>query len=286
MKEKQNLKKTVKDYLVMVFGTVLISIGVYFFKIPNGFSTGGVSGLATLLGSLTSITAATWISIFNVALLIIGFIVLGKDTGVRTVFCSLLFTGLTQFLEFVYPLDGPLTNQPLLELIYAMLLTSIGSAMVFFRGGSSGGTDIVALMIRKYFNLNVGKALLCVDALIAVGAFFVFNIQAGLFSVLGLFAKAFLVDGIIESLDSCKCFMIVTSKPDAIINFIIQDMNHSATLVEAKGAFSHDNKFLIYTVCRRIEAIRLQREIKEVDKGAFITITTSSEIIGRGFRGV
>lgn len=286
MKEKQNTKKLVKDYFVMIFGTVLLSIGVYFFKIPNGFSTGGVSGLATILGTLTSITAATWITIFNVALLIIGFIFLGKDTGVRTVFCSLLYTGLTQLLEFVCPLEGTLTDQPLLELIYAMLLTSIGSAMVFFRGGSSGGTDIVALVIKKYFKLNVGKALLCVDALIALGAFFVFNIKVGLFSVLGLFTKAFLVDGIIESLDSCKCFMIVTSKPDEIINFIIEDMHHSATLVEATGAFSHDNKFLVYTVCRRIEAIRLQREIREVDKGAFITITTSSEIIGRGFRGV
>ena len=286
MAQTKTKGKLVKDYAMMICGTALMSVGVYFFKIPNGFSTGGVSGLATLLGSLTSITAATWITIFNIALLLVGFVFLGKSTGVRTVFCTLLYTGLTQLLEFLFPLKGPLTDQPLMELVYAMLLTSIGSAMIFFRQGSSGGTDIIALILKKYLSLNVGKALLCTDAIIALSSFLVFDVRTGLFSVLGLFAKAFLVDGMIESLDSCKCFMIVTSKPDDIIDYIIGEMHHSATLVEAKGAYSHDNKFLVYTVCRRIEAIRLQREIRQVDKSAFITITTSSEIIGRGFRGV
>ena len=286
MGRKKTKGKIFWDYLVMICGTALMSVGVYFFKIPNGFSTGGVSGLATVLGSLTPVTAATWISIFNVSLLLVGFIFLGKSTGVRTVFCSLLFSGLTQALEYFVPLKAPLTDQPFLELVYAMLLTSIGSAMIFFRQGSSGGTDIVALIIKKYAKINVGKALLCTDALIAASSFFVFGVRTGLFSLLGLFAKAFLVDGVIESLDACKCFMIVTSRPQEIIDFIIHDLNHSATLVEATGAYSHDNKFMVYTVCRRIEGIRLQREIKQVDPDAFITITTSSQIIGRGFREV
>lgn len=286
MKKRSGAAQTVKDYLIMIFGTVLMSVGVYFFKIPNGFSTGGVSGISTLLGTLTAVSAATWIGIINVALLIVGFIFLGKSTGIRTVVCSLLFSGLTTLFEFLFPMKAPLTDEPFLELVYAMLLTAIGSAMIFFRRGSSGGTDIVALIIKKYFHINVGKALLCSDALIALGSFFVFGVRTGLFSLLGLFFKAFLVDGIIESLDSCKCFMIITSKPDEIIDYIIEELHHSATLVEAQGAYSHNNKFMVYTVCRRIEAIRLQREIKQVDPGAFVTITTSSQIIGRGFRGV
>ncbi len=286
MDKRSGAAQTVKDYLIMIAGTVLMSVGVYFFKIPNGFSTGGVSGISTLLGTLTAVSAATWIGIINVALLIVGFIFLGKSTGIRTVVCSLLFSGLTALFEVLFPLKAPLTDEPFLELVYAMLLTAIGSAMIFFRRGSSGGTDIVALIIKKYFHINVGKALLCSDALIALGSFFVFGVRTGLFSLLGLFFKAFLVDGIIESLDSCKCFMIITSKPDEIIDYIIEELHHSATLVEAQGAYSHNNKFMVYTVCRRIEAIRLQREIKQVDPGAFITITTSSQIIGRGFRGV
>ena len=286
MTEKSKTKRLLSDYAVMVAGTALMSAGVYFFKIPNGFSTGGVSGLSTLLGSLTPIAAPAWIAIFNLSLLLVGFAFLGRSTGVRTVFCTLLYTGLTQLVAFVCPLEKPLTDQPLMELVYAMLLTSIGSAMIFFRQGSTGGTDIVALIIKKYLNLNVGKALLCTDALIALSSFFVFDVRTGLFSLLGLFSKAFLVDGVIESLDSCKCFTIITSKPDEIINYILNDMHHSATLLEAQGAYSHDNKFMVYTVCRRIEAIRLQRAVRAVDPGAFITVTTSSEIIGRGFRDV
>lgn len=286
MAENNTKLQIFKDYIIMILGTVFMSAGVYFFKIPNGFSTGGVSGISTLLGTLTPVSAATWIVIFNAALLLIGFIFLGKSTGIRTVFCSLLFSGLTKLFEILFPLNAPLTDEPFLELVWAMLLTSIGSAMIFFRRGSSGGTDIVALIIKKYVNINVGKALLCSDTLIALGSFFVFDVKTGLFSLLGLFAKAFLVDGIIESLDSCKCFMIITSKPDEIIDYIINTMKRSATLVEATGAYSHDNKFMIYTVCRRIQAIRLQHRIKEVDRGAFITITTSSQIIGRGFRDV
>ena len=112
MEKAKSKGKILSDYLVMVCGTALMSAGVYFFKIPNGFSTGGVSGLSTLLGSLTPVSAATWISIFNVALLLIGFLFLGKSTGVRTVFCSLLFSGLTQLLEFLVPLRAPLTDQP------------------------------------------------------------------------------------------------------------------------------------------------------------------------------
>ena len=286
MAENNTRLNVIKDYIIMICGTALMSVGVYFFKIPNGFSTGGVSGISTLLGTLTAVSAATWIVIINALLLIIGFVFLGKSTGVRTVFCSLLFSGLTKLFEVLFPLNAPLTDEPFLELVYAMLLTSIGSAMIFFRRGSSGGTDIVALIIKKYLHINVGKALLCSDTVIALGSFFVFGVKTGLFSLLGLFAKAFLVDGIIESLDSCKCFTIITSKPDEIIDFIINTLKHSATLVEATGAYSHDNKYMVYTVCRRIQAISLQRQIKKVDHGAFITITTSSQIIGRGFRGV
>ncbi len=275
-----------KQYFSMTFGVILLTAGVYFFKIPNGFATGGVSGMGTLLGRLTVISPAAWITILNVSLLILGFIMLGRSTGIRTVYCSLLFSGLTQVLEIFVPMDKPLTDEPLLELIYAMLLTAIGSAVIFNSSASSGGTDIVALILKKYTSLDVGKALLCSDFVIAAGSFFVFNVKTGLFSLAGLFAKAFLVDGVIESFNSCKYFLIVTSHPDEIIEHILQTLHHGATISYAEGAYTHENKTILHTVCRRIEAVKLRKKIKEIDPSAFIIITTSSEIIGRGFRGV
>ena len=274
------------EYLFIFFGTVLLTAGVYFFKIPNGFSTGGVSGIGTLLGKITPFTPATLISVINLICLLLGFLVLGKETGIRTVYSRVLFSGLTQILELACPIEKPLTDQPFLELAYAMLLTSIGSAIIFHCSASSGGTDIIALILKKYTSLNVGKALLCVDFLIAASSFFVFGMKVGLFSLLGLFSKAYIVDGVIENMNSCKYFLIITTHPDEISDFILKNLHHGATLVNATGAYTHDNKTALHTVCKRIEAIRLQKEVRRVDPSAFMIITTSSEIIGRGFRAV
>ncbi len=273
-------------FLMMNVGVLLLSVGVYFFKIPNGFSTGGVSGIGTLLGQITPISPATWILLINALLLILGFILIGKETGAKTVYCSLLFSGLTWLFELVFPLSAPLTNETFMELVYAILLTALGSALIFFCDASSGGTDIVALIIKKYTSLDVGKGLLCSDFLIAVSAFFVFGIEIGLFSIMGLLAKALLVDGVIDNLYSFKYFIVITDQDELITQFITENLHHGATVHTAKGVFTGNDKVMIHTVCRRMEAIMLRKKVKEVDPHAFIIITTSSEIIGRGFRGV
>ena len=185
------VKNSTNQFLIMTLGTVLLTVGVYFFKIPNGFSTGGVSGIGTILGKVTAISPAKWISIINIALLIFGFIFLGRETGAKTIYCSVLFSALTWLLEIVKPMYSPLTDETFLELIYAMLLTSIGAAMIFNSGASSGGTDIVALLLKKYARIDVGKALLAVDFLIAGSSFFVFGMKIGLFSMLVCLLKRF-----------------------------------------------------------------------------------------------
>ena len=283
----KKLKKEINNYLLLVLGSIVLAVGVYFFKVPNGFATGGVSGIGTILGKLTSrVSPSLWIMIINAALLVVGFIFLGKATGLKTVVASLLYSGITVVLEKLYPMSAPFTNEPFLELFYAMLLTSLGAAMIFYSGGSSGGTDIVALILKKDTMLDVGKALLAVDFVIAASSFFVFGIAAGLFSMLGLFAKAFLVDAIIDNVNSCKYFVAITDKPELVNAFILNELHHGATMSEATGSYTHNKKYMIHTVCKRMEAIRLRKQIKEIDPHAFIIITTSSEIIGRGFRSV
>ncbi|MBQ9922947.1 MAG: YitT family protein [Clostridia bacterium] len=274
-----------KKFLLMNLGCILLSVGVYFFKIPNGFATGGVTGIGTVLGKVSLITPAAWIWILNIALLIFGFLFLGWQNIFKTIYCSMFYSALTYIFEFFIPLSTPLTNQPLMELVYAMLLTSIGSALIFNSEASSGGTDIAALILKKFTSLDVGKALLTVDSIVAASSFFVFDIQTGLFSLLGLFAKAFLVDSVIESLNTCKYFIVITTKRDEISQYIIKTLHHGVTVNSAVGEFTKDERTMIHTVCKRIEAIRLRKKIKEIDPGAFIIITTSSEIIGRGFRG-
>ena len=282
---KKSTSKIAKEYAMIIIGTIMLTAGIHFFKIPNGFATGGVSGIGTILGRISDIfSASVWIMIINIFLLFVGFIFLGKTTGLRTVICSLLYSGLTVAFEKIFPMPHPLTDETFLELVYAMALTSIGSAIIFNNYASSGGTDIVALILKKYTNLNIGKALLAVDFLIALSSFFVFGVHAGLFSVLGLFAKAFLVDSVIDSINSCKYFVVITDKGQEINEYILSQLHHGTTYVESKGGFSDSNKTMIHTVCKRIEAIYLRRRIREIDPHSFVIITTTSEIVGRGFR--
>ena len=278
--------KRLKECLWMTLGSILLAVGVYFFKIPNGFATGGVSGIGTVLAKITPISAGVYIWTLNILLLVLGFLILGKQNTIKTFYCSMLYSAITYVLEILVPLTAPLSDQPFLELIYAMLLTSIGSAMIFNSNGSAGGTDIIALILKKFTSLDVGKALLVSDFVVAASSFFVFGIEAGLFSILGLFSKAFLVDVVIENLNTFKYFAVITDKREEISEYIIKTLHHGATVNSVVGEYTKDEKVMIHTVCKRIEAIQLRNKIKEIDPHAFIIITTSSEIIGRGFRSV
>ena len=277
--------KKLRSYLIITLGALLLTAGVYFFKFPNHFTTGGVSALSIIFGYVTdAISPGTFVFIINAALLVVGFIVLGGSFGIKTVYASLLFSVGTMVLEKVVPLDAPLTDQPLLELFFSVMLPAVGSALMFNEGASSGGTDITAMILKKYTDIDIGKSLLICDGIIVASSFFVFGIKTGLFSVLGLDLKAFVVDDAIESFNVCKFFIIVTEHYTPICDFITLNLHHGATVSDALGYFTAHSKKLVLVACRRSEAVVLRRKIKEIDPHAFIFITNTSEIIGKGFR--
>ena len=268
-------------------GTVIMAVGVYFFKFPNHFTTGGVSGISILVANyLPHITTATLNLILNVALLIVGVVFLGSGFGVRTAYSAMFFSLLTLILEKAIPMDAPMTSQPLLELMFAVGLPAVGSALLFNADASSGGTDIIAMLVKKYSHMNIGLALAVVDLLVAIGACFAFGMETGLFSLFGLFLKSYMVDAVMDNLRTYKVFQIITENPDPICNFIMEKLHHSATITDAKGAFSHEKRQVIMTVINRSQAIRLQMFVRATDPHSFITITSSSEIVGKGFRGM
>ena len=285
--EKQTMRDTIREYALVTLGTVLVALGVYFFKFPNKFSTGGVSGLAIILGRLfPSATPGAYVFIINQLLLVAGFMVFGKSFGVRTAYVSLLLSGITWGLEFVLPLSQPMTGQPLLELFFSVALPAIGSAILFNMQASSGGTDIVAMILRKYTSLNIGNALLCVDISITIFAGVVFGVETGLFSVLGLALKSVIVDMVLENITVHKAFQIITSKPNEITAYITGELQRGATRIEGEGAYTHEDKTIILTVVNRMQAVKLRQHAKLVDAQCFILITNTTEIIGKGFRGV
>ncbi len=288
MEQAQHSKS--RDILLITFGTLLVALGDHFFKFPNNFTTGGVSGLSIILGRLIPtpwLSPATMMWIINMALLVVGFIFLGRGFGFWTAYSSLMFSAETWLMEKFFPMETPFTDQPLLELCFAIMLPAVGSALLFNNNASSGGTDIVAMILKKYTSLDdIGKALFVSDGLIAVSACWLFGMKTGLFSLLGLFMKAFVVDSVIESINLCKFFAIVTSKPKEICDYIIKDLNRSSTVIDAMGAYSHEGRKVVLIACRRAEAVHLRQRCKQVDPQCFMFITNTSEIIGKGFRSV
>ena len=285
-KELTPFQKRLVEFLVMTAGSAIVAVGVYFFKFPNHFSTGGVSGLSVLLGKVipsSIITSSTMNSILNVIFLVLGFLVLDKGFGFRTIYCTVLYTGLVQVFEWVCPLSAPLTNQKMLELFFGILLPAVGAALLFHVDASTGGMDIVAMVLRKFSGLDVGNALLCSNVFIAFSALFIFDIETGLFSILGLALNSVVVDWVMGSLNRKKAFMVVTRNPESVCKFIIEGMNRSATIWDAKGAYTHHDEYVVLTVLSIHQSVLLRAYLRKTDPHAFILVTTSSEIFGKGF---
>lgn len=268
-------------------GTLLMAVGVYFFKFPNHFTTGGVSGISIVVAHfIPTVTTATLNLILNIALLVVGVAFLGKGFGLRTAYSAVVSSLLTYAFERFIPMDAPMTSQPVLELMFAVGLPAFGSAILFHVNASSGGTDIIAMLVKKYSHMHIGMALGVADLVVALAACFTFGMETGLFSLFGLFLKSYMVDAVMDNLRTYKVFQIVTDDPDPICNYIMKNLHHSATLIDGVGSFTHEKRKIIMTVINRHQAIRLQLFVRATDPHSFITITSSSEIVGKGFRGM
>lgn len=280
------MKANFKNFLLLTASTLIMAVGIYFFKFANNFTFGGITGFAVLVAKFTPLSASDFSFVANILLLVVGWIILGKSFAAKTAYSTILLSVTLSLFERVYPMSHPLTNEPLLELIFAILLPALGSAILFNIGASSGGTDVIAMVLKKYTSVDIGRGLMISDVLFTLCAFFVFDVKTGLYSLLGLIMRSALIDNFIESLNRSKYFHVVCSDPKPICNFIEKTLVRGATIVNAKGSFTGDNKYIILTVLSPSQAVKLRNFIKENSPGAFLLISNTSEIIGKGFHSV
>lgn len=284
-KNSGRVRRVLEEYAVLTIATLIMVVGVYIFKFPNNFSFGGVTGMAVVLSAVMPASPGDVTFFINMLLLVLGFVFLGKSFGIKTVYVSLLMSVGLSLAEAWLPMEHALTSEPVLELIYAIVLPAFSSAILFNIGASGGGTDIIAMVLKKYTKLNIGGALVLADVVIVLASCFVFDAQTGLFSFCGLLAKSLVVDNVIESINLCKYFTIICTDPEPICDFIMNKLRRSATVYRAEGAYEHNQKTIIITIMKRSQAVELRNFIREHQPNAFIAITNSSEIIGKGFRG-
>lgn len=280
------MKSQLKSFGLLTGSTLIMAVGVYFFKFANNFTFGGITGLAVLVAKSGLISASDFTFVTNMLLLAIGFFVLGEKFAARTGYCSILLSVSLSLLERIFPMSHPLTDQPVLELAFAIALPALGSAVLFNIGASSGGTDVIAMIMKKYSSLDIGRALMLTDLIITLAGCFVFDIETGLYSFLGLAARSFMIDGFIESLNLSKYFNVVCKDPRPVCDYIKEHLHRSASIVQAKGAFSGEDKYIIFTALNRVEAVKLRNFIKENCPDAFLLISNTSEIIGKGFHSI
>lgn len=265
----------------------MVAAGIHFFKAPNNFATGGVSGLAIIIHYfLPRVTVGPLMLIINIMLLIFGFVAIGRNFASKTVYSSFALSGMVWFLQKVTPIYTPFTDDTMLELVMSILLPAVGSAIVFNQNASTGGTDIVAKVLNKLTSIDIGKALFLADFTITIFAGAVFGVRIGMYSFLGLILKGFVIDGVIEGLNTRKQMVIISEKPELVREYIIKNLHRGATIHIASGAFTGEEKHVITTVVSRRQAIALRNYLREIDPQSFITITNTSEIIGKGFRSI
>ena len=277
-------RQTIKEYIMITIAVIIMDIGVYVFKFPNNFSFGGVSGLAVVVTKFVPFTASQINLVINMILLVLGFTFLGKSFGMKTAYVTVVSSVLLNVMEYLFPMSQPLTQETTLELVYAIVLPAVAAAIFFYENASGGGTDIVAMILKKYSTMDISGALLLVDAVIVVMACFVFDIRTGLFSICGLMAKTLLIDKAIERMKLNKYFTIICSNPEPICDYIVNDLKRTATIYGAEGAYTHKDKVVILTVIDPKQAVLLERHIQSLEPEAFLLVTKSSEIMGKGFK--
>ena len=281
-------KITAKEMVTIFFAITLMAMCTYFLNIPNSFCFGGISGLCIAIsGAIGFGSPATLSSVINIILLFVGFIFLGKSFGLKTTIATLILSVELAVFEKFIPMTHTLSTEPLMEMVFSVVLHAVSAAILFNVQASSGGSDIIAMIIKKYTSVkDIGKALMICDSVVVISCYFIFGIEAGMFSTMGMCIKVFMIDSVMETFNLCKYFTIITTKPAEIAEYISTELKRGSTQMEAKGSFTDQGKTVIFTVLGKRQAIKLQTMVKTIDPNAFTMITNTSEVMGKGFRDI
>lgn len=281
------MKNKIKTYGTLLIGALFIAIGLYFFWAPSDLAAGGVSGLSIVVKALLpGIPIGVIIFALDMVMFTIGFMILGKSFGARSLLCSLSVSVLMTIMEFMWPDWQPISEDLLILLLFGALFIAIGQAIVFNIGASSGGTDILAKVITKYTAFNIGTALMIADMVVVLLATSIFGLEKGLYAALGVIITTNLIDYVISGLTIQKYVVIIPSsidKVNLINDYILEKLERGATIYQAEGAYSKERKKVITTVIDRKKFIELRKQVLEIDALAFMTVQNLHEVIGEGF---
>ena len=271
-------KKNIKEF-------ALITISVVYFFEPNNIAAGGITGLAIVINHyIPFISIGPLVLMMDAVLFVIALIVLGAKFGAKTIYSSVLLSVSMWLMQTFIPIN--ITNDLMLATIFGTLISAGGMAIVFNANASTGGTDIIAKILNKFFHIEIGKSLLMVDFLVTLLGAITFGINMGLYGLLSVIINGVVIDNIIAGFKTKSEITIISDKNKDISKFILNDLERGCTFIKGVGGFTGKDTALLYTVLDRSEFIKLKNKIREIDKNAFITVGEVHEVMGEGFMGI
>ena len=275
-----NKKSYIKRTITFLIGLLLIALSYNIFLAPNNLVPGGVTGLAIIINNFVPIDSSLIILFFNIILLLVSYLTLGKEKTRATTLGALLlpvFISLTSSITDLFYID---TSQLLLSSVFGGALFGFGAGLVFKAGFSTGGTDIINLIVSKYFKIGIGTSMLLTDGLIVLGSSFAFGMTRLMYSIIILYIISFMSDRVILGISDSKAFYIITDKDEEVKEYILNSLNHGVTIFKAKGGFKKENRNVLMCVLPTKEYYRLRTGISEIDKDAFFVVTDAYEVFG------
>lgn len=274
-------KENIIDFIMITLGTFIISISVFFFMIPSNLSIGSVSGLSIVISNFLPFNVSTISMVINILLLIFGFITIGKEFGIKTVYTSILLPIFIAMFEHMFPNNISLTQDQTLDAICYCVIVSIGTAMLFNRNASSGGLDIIGKFLNKYFHVEVGKGIALSGMLVAISSILVYDMKTMIISILATYFSGIVLDNFLFGSTIKKRVCIISQKHQQILDFILNDLHSGATTYHAYGAYSDKMNIEINVIVDKNEYIKLINYITSVDPDAFVTIYAVNEMMYR-----
>lgn len=277
--KNQNALELAMEFLMITAADVIVAAAVFFFLIPSHVSVGSISGLAIVVGNFVPFPISAITMVFNMVLLIVGFLFIGREFGGKTVYTSILLPIVIGIFEQMFPHHVSMTADPFLDMICYVFTVSIGMAMLFNRNASSGGLDIVAKLLNKYLRIELGKAMSLAGMCVALSSALVYDKKIVVLSVIGTYLNGIVLDHFIFGSNIKKRVCIISEKEEEIRQFILYELHSGATIYEAIGAYDQKVHREIITIVDKHEYSRLMNYLAKTDRDAFVTVYAVNEII-------
>ena len=272
-----------KKYIWIFFGSFLISAALYFFLIQHDIAAGGVSGFSVVLSNIFPVlSVGVTNAVLNVLIMSLGVIILGFDFAKKSIFASLVLSAFIIIFERIFP-NVILTNDKIINIIFGAITMSLGLAIVFYNGSSTGGTDLIASVLNKLTGIPIHISMFLADFVVVISSMIVFGVELGLYAVLTIMIQSIGIDYFIQGFGRKIAILVISDKYEEINKLIISKHKKGVTLLKAEGGYSYDEKKVVMTVTPFRMYPKIREEIINVDKKAFIFTYQVSEVLGEGF---